>query len=120
MPSADFHVRRPNRALALHWQLPRGEWKPKEDALLATMPDHVLAELLDRHRDTVRKRRLKLGVSSFRKHGPFTPSREWTPADDALLGTMTDPEVAAHLGCTWRMVYNRRVKLGVSAHGRGE
>jgi hypothetical protein len=96
-----------------------GRWKPEEDAQLGTMPDVKLAKLLRRNLTTIRKRRLKLGVSSFRKHGPFTPSRDWAPADDALLGTMTDPEVAARLGCTWRMVYNRRVKLGVPSFTRG-
>jgi hypothetical protein len=83
-------------------------WTQEEDALLATKPDHVLAKLLDRHRDTIRKRRLKLGVSSFRKHGPFTPSRKWTAADDALLGTMIDPELAMQLCRISRTVYNRR------------
>jgi hypothetical protein len=94
-------------------------WKPEQDALLGTMPDLKLAKLLKRNKTTIRERRLKLGVPSFRRHAPFTPSREWTPADDALLGTMTDPELATRLGCTWRMVYNRRVKLGVAACARG-
>ena len=83
------------------------------------MHDLKLAKLPKRNNTTIRERRLKLGIPSFRKHGPFTPSREWAPADDDLLGTMTDPELAARLGCTVRMVYNRRVKLGVAAFSRG-
>jgi hypothetical protein len=96
-----------------------GRWTAEEDAQLGTMPDRKLAKLLGRHKETIRERRSKLGIASFRKHGPSTPSREWTPAEDALLGTMTDPELAARLGCTWRLVYNRRVKLGVASFTRG-
>ena len=95
-----------------------GRWKPEEDAQLGTMPDLKLAKLLKRNKTTIRKRRLKLGIASFRKHGPSTPSREWTPVEDTILGTMPDPELATRLGCTVRMVYNRRVKLGVAAYSK--
>jgi hypothetical protein len=42
-----------------------GRWKPEEDALLGTMPDPALAELLGRHRVTIYERRVKLGVAAF-------------------------------------------------------
>ena len=96
-----------------------GRWKPEEDALLGTLPDPKLAKLVRRHRTTIQEQRLKLGIPSFRKHGPSTPSREWAPADDALLGTITDLELAARLGCTFRMVFNRIVKPGVPSFARG-
>jgi hypothetical protein len=95
-----------------------GFWKPEDDALLGTMPDVELAERLGRARSTVERRRYRLGVPCFRRHGPITPSRTWTRREDRLLGTLSDVELAARLGCTPRMVFNRRVKLGIPAFGK--
>jgi hypothetical protein len=39
----------------------------------------------------------------------------WTAAEDALLGTMIDREVARRIGLTPLSVLNRRKKLGISA-----
>lgn len=41
--------------------------------------------------------------------------RNWTPNEDALLGTTIDRKVAARLGCTIMQVTNRRIALGVPA-----
>ncbi|HEX9046774.1 MAG TPA: hypothetical protein VF988_07090, partial [Verrucomicrobiae bacterium] len=37
---------------------------------------------------------------------------QWTPEEDALLGTLTDGEVAARLGLTIPAVAHRRRRLG--------
>ena len=42
----------------------------------------------------------------------------WTPDKDALLGTASDPKIAARLGCTADMVYGRRRKLKRPAYRR--
>jgi hypothetical protein len=65
------------------------------------------------HKSTVHKRRTALGIPSHRAHQPVTQPRTWTPAEDQLLGTMPDRELAARLGCTPAMVFNRRAKLDV-------
>lgn len=42
--------------------------------------------------------------------------RTWTPEEDALLGTLTDREVAARIGAAWLTIKKRREKLGVAPH----
>lgn len=42
----------------------------------------------------------------------------WTAADDALLGTATDAEVAKRIGITMLSVFKRRQKLGIPPHQR--
>ena len=39
--------------------------------------------------------------------------RAWTAEEDALLGTMTDREVAARLGRSVHVVAHRRQRLGI-------
>lgn len=41
--------------------------------------------------------------------------REWTPAEESLLGTAPDGTVAKMLGCTRHSVSHRRRKLGIPA-----
>jgi hypothetical protein len=48
----------------------REPWTEKEDALLGTDTDRVIAAELKRSTVSVSNRRVKLGVSSFRKLGP--------------------------------------------------
>lgn len=53
--------------------------------------------------------------ATFRARGNWLQphTRPWTAADDALLGTARDAEVARRQGRTTRAVYLRRFKLGV-------
>jgi hypothetical protein len=48
-----------------------------------------------------------------RKEGR-TRKRQWTPGEDALLGTMPDPDLARRIGCSDRTVKLRRRELGVA------
>jgi HNH endonuclease len=45
--------------------------------------------------------------------GRRRPRRQWTPDDDALLGTDTDRRIAERLGLTVKAVYKRRSRLGI-------
>jgi hypothetical protein len=90
-------------------------WQAAWDELLGTASDAEVAERLGCHADTVWQRRKDLRIPSWRPHKPMTPARKWTPADDKLLGTMPDTDLAARLRCTVVMVSNRRRKLGVGA-----
>ena len=47
-------------------------------------------------------------------HWP-APGPLWTPAEDALLGTMSDPRVAAATGRSLGSIAARRHKLGIPA-----
>jgi hypothetical protein len=94
-------------------------WQVAWDALLGTAPDKVLAKRFGCCADLVWRRRKALGVASHRPHRPMTPAREWTAAEDRMLGTMPDSELAVKLGCTSMMVLYRRRKLGVAAFTRG-
>lgn len=42
-------------------------------------------------------------------------NRLWTAAEDALLGKLPDPDVAARLGITKLAVLKRRQRLGIAA-----
>lgn len=57
-------------------------------------------------------------AESGRKSGRARGSRPWTAAEDALLGTATDAEVAATIGRKRYTVQERRAKLGIPAFGR--
>ena len=46
------------------------------------------------------------------------PNRAWSPEEDALLGTMLDRDVAAHLGRDVGMVGERRRALGITPFAR--
>src|SRR5262249_43786735 len=45
------------------------------------------------------------------------PPRTFTPEEDALLGTMTDQEVALRIGCSIGTVGERRRELGIPSVG---
>jgi hypothetical protein len=64
---------------------------------------------LGRHPSSVQTRRLRLGL---RKSNPRA-RRPWTSAEDSLLGTMSDTELAARLDRHIATVCIRRQKFGV-------
>lgn len=80
-----------------------------DDSLLGTMKDTDLAREWHVSVDTVRKRRVELGIESFR-------SRQRPPfPDESLLGTLPDKELAALWGMSWKRVAHRRRTLGIPA-----
>ena len=44
----------------------------------------------------------------------------WTPAVIALLGTVSDNEVATKLACSATTVRKKRTRLGIASHGRSK
>lgn len=114
------------------------KWTAAEDAALGTKPDTELARVLRRTTAAVLARRTKLGIP--RADGVFrvikrarrkdadgkTPNAAeaspgtargswstWSLEEEALLGKVTDAEVALKLGCTLARVRKRRLRLGV-------
>lgn len=98
---------------SIGWR-PKFEWTPEMIALLGTMTDAEVARGLGMSKTTVcTERRL-------RDIPPFTPPAHdsfrrypWSPEDLALLGQVSDHEVARLLGLCATTVRLKRVKLGI-------
>jgi hypothetical protein len=88
-------------------------WTPEEAALLGTRPDKEVAARIGRSVGAVHDHRRKLGIRSFYKRKARSKPAVWTPAQDALLGTMPDPDLARKLGCPAMAVFYRRRKLKI-------
>src|SRR5581483_11332512 len=91
-------------------------WTAEEEALLGTMTDRDVGVRTGRSPATVYARRAELGIPSFRRHAPLTRPRPWAPAEEALLGTMPDPELARRLGRQPMSVFYRRRQLRIPAY----
>ena len=80
--------------------------------MLGTMKDREVAARLGKSEEAVSSRRYVLNVAAFVKRKPRRPAR-WTAERDALLGTMSDPDLARWLRCSPMSVFYRRRKLGI-------
>jgi len=87
---------------------------PEEDALLGTMTDREVAKRIGREESAVSARRYRVNVAAFVKRKPNRPAPPWTPERDALLGTMSDSDLACRLRCSPMAVFYRRRKLRVT------
>ena len=85
------------------------EWTAASIAQLGTASDGDVAAALGLTRPQVQYRRRMLGIPPFvpPPHDPVNAS-PWTPADLALLGTMSDQQAATRLGRTVGPVSTRR------------
>lgn len=112
-------------------------WTPEEEALLGSKPDEELARKFGRTVKAVEARRIQLGrpkpdavfkvvkVIAEKVSGQpaTTPNAKpgavyctWTAEEDALLGKLTDDEVASKLGYAVTRVRRRRHLLGVPSN----
>lgn len=91
---------------------PKIEWTPELVAKLGTITDAKLAKQLGVKPGTVTYKRLALGIESVR---PQRARREWTTADIALLGKMSDQDVANMTGRSRAAVYTARRERGIAA-----
>lgn len=98
-----------------HSIIPENEfvWTQAMDALLGTMLDQDLAEKLGCTAAAVRNRRRLLEIPGCRNPISAANKVEWTPAMDALLGTITDTDLAKLMGCSKSSVLTRRRQLGI-------
>jgi hypothetical protein len=96
-----------------HW---RHDWTAEEIALLGTASDSEVGAAVGVSRVVVRRKRHLLGIPSFhpRLHEPVG-GLSWGPEDLALLGTMTDREVARRLGISIAAVNHERRLLKIPA-----
>jgi hypothetical protein len=110
-------------------------WTAEEEALLGTKPARDLAREFRRTFTAGQVKRIQLGRPKpdarskvIKVKGSAVPGSSkiqslnvkphaayctWTPEEDALLGKITDQEIAARLGCSVRRVNLRRRRLGL-------
>jgi hypothetical protein len=77
---------------------------------------HVVEAVRQAHRGTHASEETRRRMSeAHRKRGTWPPAagRPWTLEEDALLGTMPDPDVARRTGGTPGAVQGRRAALGI-------
>jgi hypothetical protein len=79
-------------------------WSDKEDKLLGTARDEIIARQINRTKGAVRARRNILGIPAWN----VSYSRPWTTAEEALLGVVPDRVLAKRLGRTFLAVQARR------------
>ena len=82
--------------------------------MLGRLTDYAIAKKLGIDAQTVRHRRLLLGIESASKGGVI--AREWTAEEIALLGTMTDIDVGLAIGRNRRAVSLKRRQLGIESY----
>lgn len=113
-------------------------WTPEEEALLGSKPDGELARKLGRTFVAVEARRIQLGrpkadaafkvikviAPGVRRREPASTANAkpgaayctWTTEEDALLGRLSDEEVARRLGYDVTRVNRRRRLLGLPSN----
>jgi hypothetical protein len=90
------------------------EWTPEMIAALGTNSDRKVARALGIPRSSVRHKRECLGIAPFFPP-PHEPVRRfsWEPEHLALLGKMSDPEVAERLEISAGVVAKKRWRLRI-------
>jgi hypothetical protein len=89
------------------------EWTPEKVALLGTQTDAEVAQLLGIHASSVCYARHVRGIPAFRQYLGSPRSFPWTAEDLAMLGKLSDHEVAKTLGLSPSTVARKRRILGI-------
>jgi hypothetical protein len=90
-------------------------WTRRALALLGTMSDRDVGAELGVTHGTVGTKRRVLGIAPFHAPPHLKFVRAWRRREEALLGTMSDRELAERLGCSTPAVSQRRRELGIPA-----
>ena len=93
-----------------HW------WTAEDDKLLGLRPDAQVAMLLGVAVSAVKHRRQQLRILLPGQERRATHPKPWAAEDDAMLGTVSDAQVAQRLGRTVSCVKARRVRLGTPSY----
>jgi hypothetical protein len=91
-------------------------WTADDDKLLGLRPDAQVALLLRITKEAVKHRRHQLRISLPGQERIIPASKPWLPEDDALLGTISDQEVARRLGRSATSVKARRARQGIASY----
>lgn len=95
---------------------PPHQWTKKEEALLGTQPDTVIADRLDLDPGVVTVHRNRLGILPFRRGGPV----EWTEGMLRLLGDVPDGTLAKEYEVSHASVKIKRIEEGIPPYGQDE
>ncbi len=99
-------------------------WTARELALLGTNFDRVVAEEIGISSMCVTTKRREMGIPSFLKRKSTNRPRrsvgDWTAAEMAILGTMTDKEAGEALDLSPSTVRLKRISLGIPPCRRGK
>lgn len=85
------------------------EWKPREDALLGTDHDKIVAARLGRTPAQVLNRRWQLGIDAYTRSDRIV----WTDEMLGYLGAVSDPEFALYYGISPLSTRLKRIALGI-------
>jgi DNA-binding CsgD family transcriptional regulator len=86
-------------------------WSKREDALLGTAPDHVIARRIHKRRSAVAYRRMVLEVPPFL---PAPPAVKWTKKMRDRLGELPDSEIARRFGISVKGVRQERKRRRIA------
>ena len=96
-------------------------WTDREIAMLGKQIDREVAQKIGISTMCVTTKRQQLNIPSFRKrkstNRPRRSLADWTPQETALLGTMTDSDVAERLDLSASTVRLKRISLGIPPCG---
>lgn len=105
-------------------------WTTSEIALLGKMTDVALAHKIGRRNMCVTAKRRLLGIPSLIQRGPRRSNEgkvylrkaldAWSDEETALLGKLTDREVATQLGISQAAARLKRITLGIPPCRRGK
>jgi hypothetical protein len=91
------------------------EWSDDMIALLGTDSDRAIGETLGLPLSAVWRKRRALDIPSYYPSRSAPRGFRWQARHLALLGTMTDREVARRIGVSTTTVANKRSQLGIPA-----
>jgi DNA-binding CsgD family transcriptional regulator len=91
-------------------------WTADDDKLLGLRPDAQVAMLLRISVESVKHRRHQLRISLPGQERTISAPKPWRAEDDALLGTVSDQEIAQRLGRSATSVKARRTRLGIASN----
>lgn len=98
------------------------QWTPEELELLGTMSDWDLSKIIGIYERAVAEKRDELGIIPFDSNpdyerGSHGPRYDWTPEKVAMLGTMSDRDLALLLDIHYSVVFNERNRRGIPSFG---
>jgi hypothetical protein len=102
---------------------PPRKWAAKEIALLGTQTDVSLTKRLGISLSVVRRKRMDLGIPIYSPNQSARPWKRrdsWSAPELAMLGTMTDCDVAKKLGLNTTTVFLKRSELGIPRKDRSK
>lgn len=89
----------------------KGKWTEEEVMLLGTEYDSAVAQKLERSRDSVAKKRLRLKISSYREsEGSYS---RWTYAEIKLLSSKSTDEIVTMTGRSAHSVRLKRLEVNI-------